>query len=553
MKNDQDGHQGTRQFETLRPGNGLRGQTMRAARGTRRAPAPTATRAPEAGNAAGGCHGPHGAHPAHGAHGASERPSSGARPKAGRGTRRALRAAGVAAAVLGALYLGGVAVFANVFAPGTSVNGQSVALKSTQALSSEVDSSVSNYSMQVTGDGLSLSVKASDIDLTVDADSYAASARAQSNAWAWPLTALMGEDVRVEGGIGYDEGKLGTLVDDAVTQANASATQPTDARLDYDPSAKSFSVTPETYGTALDAEATKRAIVAALSTGQPSLELGKEEILKPAVTKDSAQLAAAARQANAYLTAAQTLTANGSVAATVSADQIAQWVSVGDDLSVSLDTAAMTDWAQGELSKQLDTVGTTRSYTRPDGKSCTVSGGTYGWNVDGAALAQTIAANIQAGTAATVEVPWKATAASWNPGGAEWARYIDVDLTEQHVRFYDASGSVIWESDCVTGDVTEDRGTPEGVYSINGNMGTNQTLIGLDENHDGEPDYKSKVSYWMPFVDNMVAFHDAPWRGTFGGTIYRGNGSHGCINMPSANAQALYGLVQVGDVVVVHS
>ena len=57
----------------------------------------------------------------------------------------------------------------------------------------------------------------------------------------------------------------------------------------------------------------------------------------------------------------------------------------------------------------------------------------------------------------------------------------------------------------------------------------------------------------MPFVDNMVAFHDAPWRGTFGGTIYRGNGSHGCINLPSANAQALYGLVQVGDVVVVHS
>ena len=42
-------------------------------------------------------------------------------------------------------------------------------------------------------------------------------------------------------------------------------------------------------------------------------------------------------------------------------------------------------------------------------------------------------------------------------------------------------------------------------------MGTNQTLIGEDENGDGEPDYKSQVS-WMPFVGNMVAFHDASWR-----------------------------------------
>ena len=118
---------------------------------------------------------------------------------------------------------------------------------------------------------------------------------------------------------------------------------------------------------------------------------------------------------------------------------------------------------------------------------------------------------------------------------------------------YDGSGSLIWESSLVSGDPSEDRGTPEGVWAINSNMSTDQTLLGLDENHDGEPDYKSHVNYWMPFKDNLIAFHDAGWRGSFGGSIYWGNGSHGCVNLPPAAAAELFELVEVGDVVVVHS
>ena len=32
-----------------------------------------------------------------------------------------------------------------------------------------------------------------------------------------------------------------------------------------------------------------------------------------------------------------------------------------------------------------------------------------------------------------------------------------------------------------------------------------------------------------------VGFHDATWRNRFGGTIYKTNGSHGCINTPFDN------------------
>ena len=80
----------------------------------------------------------------------------------------------------------------------------------------------------------------------------------------------------------------------------------------------------------------------------------------------------------------------------------------------------------------------------------------------------------------------------------------------------------------------------------------NQTLIGFDEDKDGEPDYESHVAYWIPFIDNVIALHDANWRGSFGGNIYKWGGSHGCVNLPVKKAAEIYELSKVGDVVVVH-
>ena len=44
----------------------------------------------------------------------------------------------------------------------------------------------------------------------------------------------------------------------------------------------------------------------------------------------------------------------------------------------------------------------------------------------------------------------------------------------------------------------------------------------------------------------MVGFHSAPWRGSFGGSEYISNGSHGCVNLPTYAAATLYKLVSQG-------
>ena len=53
----------------------------------------------------------------------------------------------------------------------------------------------------------------------------------------------------------------------------------------------------------------------------------------------------------------------------------------------------------------------------------------------------------------------------------------------------------------------------------------------------------------MPF-NGGIGLHDANWRKTFGGTIYKTNGSHGCVNLPPAVAKTIYENISAGDPVL---
>ena len=64
--------------------------------------------------------------------------------------------------------------------------------------------------------------------------------------------------------------------------------------------------------------------------------------------------------------------------------------------------------------------------------------------------------------------------------------------------------------------------------------------------------YASPVTYWMPFCNN-VGMHDASWRSSFGGAIYKTSGSHGCINLPKSAAQKIFENIEEGDPVLVYT
>ena len=122
--------------------------------------------------------------------------------------------------------------------------------------------------------------------------------------------------------------------------------------------------------------------------------------------------------------------------------------------------------------------------------------------------------------------------------------YIEVDLTAQHVWYY-RDGEVYVDCDCVSGDVTKDHGTKTGCFPLAYKESPSVLTGG-----EGDDEYEEKVEYWMPFYEGQ-GLHDASWRYYFGGSIYRGNGSHGCVNLPTWAAAEIYNAVETGTAIVI--
>ncbi|MDO4962371.1 MAG: L,D-transpeptidase, partial [Eubacteriales bacterium] len=145
-----------------------------------------------------------------------------------------------------------------------------------------------------------------------------------------------------------------------------------------------------------------------------------------------------------------------------------------------------------------------------------------------------------------IKASWSHSAAS-HEGYDYGEYYAEVDLGNQIVYLID-HGKCIWSSSCVSGMMTKERYTPGGIYAVTYKQ-LHRVLTGY--NPDGSVQYRSPVTYWMPF-NKGIGFHDATWRGTFGGSIYVYGGSHGCINLPFSKAKLLYDLVYTGMPVILY-
>ena len=124
--------------------------------------------------------------------------------------------------------------------------------------------------------------------------------------------------------------------------------------------------------------------------------------------------------------------------------------------------------------------------------------------------------------------------------------YIWVSIADQQL-WYFVDGALALNTPIVTGNAGN-HDTPTGQFSVI-YKARNVTLKGQEDN--GE-DYESFVQYWMAFLGSEYGMHDASWRSEFGGGIYMGNGSHGCINMPESQAAALYDMVSEGTPVFIY-
>ena len=126
--------------------------------------------------------------------------------------------------------------------------------------------------------------------------------------------------------------------------------------------------------------------------------------------------------------------------------------------------------------------------------------------------------------------------------------YCEVDLAAQHFWYYE-KGKLQYECDIVSGKDTPERRTPAGIYKV-WLKEKNKLLTGSTS--AGES-WSTPTTYWNNISTFGIGLHDASWRGSyFGGTIYKYDGSHGCINMPVNAAKYVYENVPIGTPVVMY-
>lgn len=269
-------------------------------------------------------------------------------------------------------------------------------------------------------------------------------------------------------------------------------------------------------------------------------------------TEDNDRLKAQADALNKYA-ASKINYQFGSETVTLDISTFKDWLTYSDaDQTVSINHDAVTQYVIS-LKAKYDTRYKTRGFTTTGGAVVTFSAGEndYGYIISQDKEAAQLAADIASGTEVTREPIYASKNSYGNPvyykrnGVDDLAgNYVEVDITKQHLWFY-KDGSLVVESDVVTGDVSKDRGTKTGVFPL----AYKESPSVLSSQVNG---YEEQVNYWMPFYDGQ-GLHDAPWRSAFGGSIYKGSGSHGCVNLPENVAATIYNNITSGTAIILYT
>lgn len=339
-------------------------------------------------------------------------------------------------------------------------------------------------------------------------------------------------------GVTYDKELLENVVRgwDACQSKNMLAAQ--DAYISqYSEELKGFEIVPETKGTELYLSQVLEAVTAALEAHETSLDLEAAGLYKTAdILQDDSRLTDPVKTANSWLSTKITYDWNGEEVV-LDEETIRDWVSIEDGEAV-LDEEAVASFVRDQA-REHNTYGKKKKFTTALGVELTLNSPNYGWRTDTAGETEELIRLIQGGTVTSREPLYANEAKAKSTENDIGDSYVELDLTNQHMYLFQ-DGIIVLESDFVSGNVSAGNATPQGIFGVTYKT-TNAILRGED--------YATPVNYWMPFYGNY-GMHDATWRGTFGGSIYLTNGSHGCINLPLSKAKQLYQYVSTGFPVI---
>lgn len=441
-------------------------------------------------------------------------------------------------AVGGGLYWHESLKYKTCFLPGTIVDGMDVTGKTAAEVEDAIMEQLKGYKLTINGrEDLSESITGEEVGLYAEFDDTLANAIAAQKPMEWGKYRFgkSVNEVNTDALIRYNDEMLGEAVDSLSCMDKENMREPQDAKIsDY--TSGGYTIIKEDEGTELLEDKVKEAVAAAVMSLAESVDLEEQGCyVSPSITSEDEALKTACETMNKYVGARITYQF-GDKSETLSGDEIHNWLTV-NGTSVGINEGKATEYVK-KLAASYDTAYKAKSLKTSYGKTVSITGGSYGYKINQAKEAATLVSLIKNGEQTSREPEYSQKGAS-RTGNDYGNTYVEINLTAQHLYFY-VKGKLVVQSDFVSGNAAKGWSTPAGAYSITYKQ-RNATLKGQG--------YATPVSYWMPF-NGGIGLHDANWRKTFGGTIYKTNGSHGCVNLPPAVAKTIYENISAGDPVL---
>lgn len=410
-----------------------------------------------------------------------------------------------------------------VFPQDTMILGSSVAGMTPEEAAETINSVLSAYVMEAWVNGNYFTISADDVLLRVEPEAIAQYAQALES----------GNTNAAAPGVELDQGLLRQRI------AADTGSSVVDAKVVYNKSSQSFTITEAKSGVSVDTQAAMQVLLPALknleSSASCTVEVHKTE---PTIKSDDPRLVQAKNKANAYLDISITYVyapeGVESKSQTVTRNDIGGMILFDGSLNPYISSTAVNNYAI----KMNDKYCVRDTFHTAGGSQMDVNVGAVLQAVDVQRLAADLKGCLERGISGTRTAPYGERIEANESYGSS---YVEIDLTSQHLYVF-KNGACVVSTPIVSGCVANDWHTPTGVYKIY-SKARNVSLTG--------PGYNSPVKYWMPFLGGY-GLHDADWRSSFGGEIYLYDGSHGCVNIPPSVAGQVYDNVSVGTPVILY-
>lgn len=349
------------------------------------------------------------------------------------------------------------------------------------------------------------------------------------------LSLMDGNTFEVEVPFEFDE----TVFHTSVSAQNLAEERvaSTDAYMDFN--GTEYFIEPETYGNEID-DADLQVMVkdyvdnlieeldpqkSPVTTAQ--IDIPESFYFLPAVTQDDSEMNRTMNIYNSFCKAKITLDFGEDAKEVTDWSDIQNWLIIDGD-EVTLDEEPIYNYMY-ELSAKYDTLYYPHDFTTTSGEVIHFESSDHGYRMDEDATATQFIQDIYSNAEVEREPVYEVKGYKRNGRDDFAGCYVEVNLTEQHLWFY-MDGKLVVETDIVSGLPKDERETATGIFAIPYKKSP-EVLKG--------DTWEEEVTYWMPFYDGQ-GLHDAPWRSSFGGNIYKTSGSHGCVNLPYDAAKKIY-------------